>query len=143
MIILGKNYFNFWGNIDHILKRDDVVKEMVRKMRKSDIERLSELEQEKLKGIYERKINQDELYITALDYNDEIIILRGKIKELSDTGIIVIINPDRAEKNGEILELIDLVSLKMVIFTYKQSEEEILELLEIEEEVEEDNYYKE
>ncbi|NVM53931.1 MAG: hypothetical protein HWN66_09530 [Candidatus Helarchaeota archaeon] len=107
-------------------------------MNKKDIERLWELEQEKLKRIHQRMISKDELYITALDYNDEIIILRSIIRELSETGIIVIINPDRAEKDGEILQLIDLISLKMVIFTLDESEEQILGLLEIIEEDEED-----
>ena len=105
-------------------------------MRKSDIERLRELELEKNKRILQRVIAKEDLYITALDYNDEIVIIRSKIREMSDTGIIVVINPDRAEKDGERFKLLDLVALKMVIFTLAESEEEILELLEIMEEPE-------
>ncbi|MHA1263940.1 MAG: hypothetical protein ACTSRS_01775 [Candidatus Helarchaeota archaeon] len=107
-------------------------------MKKSDIERLIELETEKLKRIHGRSFSEKELYITALDYNDEIIILRSKIQHLSESGIIVVINPDRAEKDGEIYQLIDLLTLKMIIFTYDKSEDEILELLEIVEESETD-----
>ena len=105
-------------------------------MKKSDIERLRELELEKNKRILQRMIAKEDLYITALDYNDEIVIIRSKIIEMSDTGIIVVINPDRAEKDGEKFQLLDLVALKMVIFTLAESEEEILELLEIMEEPE-------
>ena len=105
-------------------------------MRKSDIERLRELELEKNKRILQRVIAKEDLYITALDYSDEIVIIRSKIREMSDTGIIVVINPDRAEKDGERFQLLDLVVLKMVIFTLADSEEEILELLEIMEEPE-------
>lgn len=111
-------------------------------MRKDDIERLLELEQEKLKRMLQRPVSKDELYITALDYNDEIVIIRGKIKEISQTGIIVVINPDRAERDGEIFQLLDLVALKMVIFTLTKSEDEILEFLEINRDEEDDNYYK-
>ena len=111
-------------------------------MRKEDIQRLRELEQEKFKRILQRTVSKEELYITALDYNDEIIILRGKIKEISETGIIVIINPDRAERDGEIFQLIDLVALKTVIFTLTKSEEEIMEFLDIIRDEEEDEYYK-
>ena len=112
-------------------------------MKKSDIERLRELEQEKLKRIHQRMIAKEDLYITALDYSDEIVIIRSKIREMSDTGIIVVINPDRADKDGERFQLLDLVALKMVIFTLEESEEEILELLEILEEPEkdDDNFY--
>ncbi len=100
-------------------------------MRKTDIERLWELEVEKNKRVHQEMVSKDDLYITALDYNDEIIILRSKIQELTETGIIVIINPDRAKKDGEIYQLLDLNALKLVIFTYKLSEDEILELLEV------------
>ena len=105
-------------------------------MKKSDIEQLRELELEKNKRILQRMIAKEDLYITALDYNDEIVISRSKIREMSDTGVIVVINPDRAEKDGERFQLLDLVALKMVIFTLAESEEEILELLEIMEEPE-------
>ncbi len=105
-------------------------------MKKSDIERLRELEQEKLKRIHQRMVSKEDLYLTALDYSDEIVIIRSKIREMSDTGIIVITNPDRAEKDGEQFQLLDLVTLKMAIFTLAESEEEILELLEIIEEPE-------
>lgn len=105
-------------------------------MKKSDIERLRELELEENKRILQRMIAKEDLYITALDYSDEIVIIRSKIREMSDTGIIVVINPDRAEKDGERFQLLDLVALKMVIFTLAESEEEILELLEIMEEPE-------
>ena len=102
-------------------------------MDKSDIEELWELELEKNKRL-QHKISKDELYFTALDFYDEIIIIRSKIKKLSDTGVIVIINPDRAEKDGELYQLIALDALKMAIFTFNLSEDEILELLEIIEE---------
>lgn len=108
-------------------------------MKKSDIERLWELEQEKLKRIHQRMISKDDLYITALDYSDEIVIIRSKIREMSDTGIIIVINPDRADKDGERFQLIDLVALKTVFFTLEESEEEILELIEIVEEPEKGN----
>ncbi|HUY00453.1 MAG TPA: hypothetical protein VMV49_12915 [Candidatus Deferrimicrobium sp.] len=106
-------------------------------MQKDDIERLWDLEAEKNKRLFKKEVSQDELHFTALDYNDEIIILRSKIQGISETGIIVIINPDRAEKDGELFQLIDLASLKLAIFTYNLSEEVILELLEIVEEPEE------
>ena len=112
-------------------------------MHKSDIERLLDLEIEKYKRVFQQKVENDDLYITALDYNDEVIILRCKIQNLSDTGIIVIANPDRADKDGELYQLHDLLSLKMVIFTLDLTEEEILELIEIEEEESEDNIYLE
>jgi len=105
-------------------------------MKKSDIERLRELELEENKRILQRMIAKEDLYITALDFSDEIVIIRSKIREMSDTGIIVVINPDRAEKDGERFQLLDLVALKMVIFTLAESEEEILEFLEIMEEPE-------
>ena len=107
-------------------------------MQKSDIERLWELEVAKVKRIHQKEISKGDLYITALDYNDEIIILRSKIEALSDTGIIVIANPDRAEKDGEIYQLLDLDCLKLVIFSYDLTEDAIMELLEIEEEIEEE-----
>lgn len=109
-------------------------------MRKDDIERLWELEVDKSKRIHQRMIDKDELFLTALDYNDEVIILRSKIKDISETGIIVVTNPDRAEKNGELLELYDILSLKMVIFTLDLSEDEIIELLDIEEEPEDEDF---
>ncbi len=109
-------------------------------MRKSDIERLWELECEKYKRMHQRSFSKDELYITALDFNDEIVIIRSKIEEISESGIIVIINPDRANKDGELYQLIDLLSLKLVIFTHGRSEDEILELLEIVEEAEDLDY---
>jgi hypothetical protein len=109
----------------------------VKIMDKNDIERLWGLVVKKNERIHKKKIEQDELHFTALDFNDEIIILRSKIQDLSDTGIIVIINPDRADKDGELFQLIDLTSLKLAIFTYNLSEEAILELLEIVEESEE------
>ena len=111
-------------------------------MRKSDIERLWELETIKYKQKFQRMVSHDELYITALDYNDEIIILRSKIKELTETGIITITNPDRAEKDGELYELLDLNCLKLVIFTYDLSEDAIIELLEIVEEPEEEEFFE-
>lgn len=109
----------------------------MKKLHKKDIERLWELELEKFKRIHQRTFSKEELYITALDYTDDTIILRSKIAELTDTGIIVVTNPDRAERDGEIYHLIELTSLKMVIFTFNQSEDEILELLEIIDEEEE------
>lgn len=108
-------------------------------MKKADIERLLELEQEKLKRTQGRNVGKDEFFITAIDYQDEIIILRGKIREMSESGIIVVMNPDRAERDGELFELIDILTLKMVIFTINKSEEDILELLEIEGEEEEED----
>jgi hypothetical protein len=105
-------------------------------MKKSDIERLLELEQEKLKRIHGRTFEEGEFHLTALDYNDEIIIIRSRIREISDSGIIVVTNPDRADRDGELYQLIDLMCLKMVIFTHDKTEEEVLELLEILEEPE-------
>jgi len=104
-------------------------------MNKTDIEQLWELEVAKVKRILETPISHEELYITALDYSDEIVILRSKIESISESGIIVIVNPDRAEQDGELFQLISLNALKTVIFTHKSiSEEEILDELDIEEE---------
>ena len=117
-------------------------------MLKKDIERLAELEIEKIKRILHKMVSKDELHISALDYNDEILILRSKIEELSEDGITVIANPDRAEKDGELYQLFDIHAIKMVIFTYNLAENAILDLLEIEEEEEEEaemdsEYYEE
>lgn len=109
---------------------------MMVKMRKSDIERLWELEVENVKATEQKSISKDDLFLTALDFNDEIIIIRSKIKDLSDTSIIIITNPDRADKDGAPLQFIDLLALKLVILTYKLHEEGILELLETEKETE-------
>ena len=110
-------------------------------MKKSDIERLWELEIKKIERIEKKEIPKEDVYVTALDFNDEIIIIRSQIKELSDTGIIVIANPDRADKDGEIFILLDLNSIKMMIFTQKSiTEENILEFLDIIEEADEGEF---
>ncbi|MHA1357602.1 MAG: hypothetical protein ACTSRC_05800 [Candidatus Helarchaeota archaeon] len=110
-------------------------------MQKRDIELLWELEASKQKRLHQRMISKEDLHITALDYNDEIIIIRSKIKELTDTGIIVITNPDRAEKDGELYELLDLNALKLVIFTFSLTEANILALLEVSDDENEDFDY--
>ncbi len=110
-------------------------------MRKSDIELLWELEVEKYKRLQHRQISKNDLHITALDFNDEIVIIRSTVKELTDTGIIVISNPDRADKDGELYELLDLMALKLVIFTYQLSEDAILALLEVPEDESEEFEY--
>jgi hypothetical protein len=104
-------------------------------MNKIDIEQLWELEAAKVKRILNTPVSNEELYFTALDYSDEIVILRSRIESISDSGIIVVANPDRVEQDGELYQLVSLNALKTVIFTYKSiSEEEILDELEIEEE---------
>ena len=106
-------------------------------MNKTDIEQLWELEVTKAKRILSTPVSNEELYFTALDYSDEIVILRSRIESISETGIIVVANPDRAEQDGELFQLVSLNALKTVIFTHKSiSEEEILDELEIEEEEE-------
>lgn len=108
-------------------------------MQKADIEQLWELEIAKSKRILQTPISNDEVYITALDYSDEIIIIRSKIESISETGIIFVINPDRAARDGELYQLVALNALKLVVFTHKSvSEADIEEQLDIVEEVEEE-----
>jgi hypothetical protein len=106
-----------------------------KKMQKADIEQLWDLEVTKSKRIFQTPVSNDEVYITALDYSDEIIILRSKIESISETGIIIIVNPDRAARDGELYQLVALNALKLVVFTHKSvSEADIEDQLDIAEE---------
>ncbi|MDD1778801.1 MAG: hypothetical protein LUQ65_11620 [Candidatus Helarchaeota archaeon] len=104
-------------------------------MQKADIEQLWDLEVAKSKRIFQTPVSNDEVYITALDYSDEIVIVRSKIESISETGIILVVNPDRAARDGELYQLVALNALKLVMFTHKSvSEADIEEQLDIVEE---------